>query len=103
MKGWITYLLLIPKSWTIKLFMNRGQIRLLNSRSKVTDLDFYYSRHNQKLKFLIGNLLFMPYVTSPTPGICQSNQALISRNILNFLFNDPVKKWTKLTKGFQEQ
>ena len=40
--------------------MNRGQIRLLNS--KTTDLDRYYSRPNQKLKFLIRDLLCMPFV-----------------------------------------
>ena len=32
-----------------------GQIRFLNS--KTTDLDWYYSRPNKKLKFLIRDLL----------------------------------------------
>ena len=40
----------------IKLFTNREQIRLLNSKS--TDLDWYYFKHNWKLKLLIRNLLF---------------------------------------------
>ena len=44
----------------IKRFMNREKIRLLNS--KTTDLDWYYSRPYQKLKFLIRDLLFMPFV-----------------------------------------
>ena len=47
----------------IKLFMNREQIRLLNS--KTTDLDWYYSRPNQKLKFLIRDLIFMLFVKTP--------------------------------------
>ena len=42
--------------WTIKLFVNREQIRLLNSKS--TDLDWYYFRHQQKLKYIIHDLLF---------------------------------------------
>ena len=50
-KGWIACLLLIRKIWTIKLFVNRGQIRLLNSTP--TDLHWCYSRHNQKLKLSI--------------------------------------------------
>ena len=36
------YLLLIHNIWTIKLFVNRGQIRPLNSKS--TDLDWRYSK-----------------------------------------------------------
>ena len=40
--------------------MNRGQVRFLNA--KTTDLEWYYSRHNQKLKFLISNFLFVPFV-----------------------------------------
>ena len=62
-KGWLAYLLLIRKIWMIKLFMNKGQIRLLNS--KTIDLDWYYSRPNQKLKFLILQLLFMSYSDFP--------------------------------------
>ena len=46
----------IRNIWMIKLFMNRGQIRLLNS--KTTDLNWYYSKPYQKLKLLIRNLLF---------------------------------------------
>ena len=38
-KEQIAYLFLIRPFWTIKLFMNRRQIRLLNS--KTTDLDWY--------------------------------------------------------------
>ena len=40
--------------------MNKGKIRLLNSKS--TDLDWNYSRHNQKLKYLVRDLLFMTFV-----------------------------------------
>ena len=43
------------KICTIKVLINRGQIRLVND--KTTDLDWYYSRHNQNLKFLIRDLL----------------------------------------------
>ena len=39
----------------IKLFVNRGHIRVLND--KTTDLDWYYSRLFWKLKFLIRDLL----------------------------------------------
>ena len=41
----------------IKLFMNRGQIRLRNG--KTADLDCCYPRRNQKLKFLIRDLLML--------------------------------------------
>ena len=54
---------LVCKIWTIKLFVNRGQRRILNR--KTTDLDWYYFRHHQKLKFLIHDLLFMPFVNNP--------------------------------------
>ena len=47
-KQQIAYLLLIRPFWMIKLFMNRRQIRFLNS--KTTDLDWYHSRYYQKLK-----------------------------------------------------
>ena len=47
----------------IKLFVNRGQIRLLNNN--ITDLDLYFSRPNQKLRFLIHDLLFVPFVKNP--------------------------------------
>ena len=40
-------------------FVNREQIRLLSY------LDFYYFRHNKKLKFLICDLPFMPFVKPP--------------------------------------
>ena len=40
----------------IKLFRNKGQIRILNRKN--SDLDWYYSRHYQKLKFFIHDLLF---------------------------------------------
>ena len=62
-KGWIAYLLPIRKIWTIKLFVNRGQIRLLDS--KTTDLDWNYSRPQWKLKFLIRDLLFTTFVKNP--------------------------------------
>ena len=63
-KHWIAYLLLIPKIWTIKLFMNSGQIRHLNS--KTADLDcWYYSRLYQKLKLLICDLIFTTFVKNP--------------------------------------
>ena len=41
-------LLLICKIWTITVFTNREQIRLLNSKS--IDLDWYYSRYYWNLK-----------------------------------------------------
>ena len=44
----------IHKICTIKLFVNRGQVKLVNG--KTTDSNSYYSKHNQKLKFLICNL-----------------------------------------------
>ena len=53
----------IRKIWTIKLFVNRGQIRLLDS--KTTDLDWNYSRPQWKLKFLIRDLLFTTFVKNP--------------------------------------
>ena len=56
-KGWISYLLPFRKIQTIKLFVSREQIRLSNS--KTTDWYYWrYSRHHQKLKFLIWDLLF---------------------------------------------
>ena len=60
-KSWIAYLFLIRIVFAIKLFVNKG-----------TDLviftEWSYSRHNQKLKFLICDLLFMPFVKdSPLP------------------------------------
>ena len=48
----------------IKLIVYMGQIRLLNS--KTTDLDWYYSRSDQKLKLLIRNLLFTTFVETPS-------------------------------------
>ena len=47
----------------IKLFTNRDQIRLLNSKS--TDLDWYYSKHFWKLKLLIRDLLFTTFMKTP--------------------------------------
>ena len=43
----------------IKVLVHREEIRVLNG--KTIDLDWYYSRPNQKLKFLIRDLLFMPF------------------------------------------
>ena len=60
----MTYLLPIRNIWTINLFTNREQIRLLNSKS--TDLDWYYSKNNWKLKLLIRDLLFMTFVDPPS-------------------------------------
>ena len=45
----------IRNMWMIKLFINREQIRLLNTKS--TDLDWNYSRSYQKLKYLVRDLL----------------------------------------------
>ena len=50
---------------TIKLFLNKDKIRLPSS--KTNDLDLYYSRHNQKLKYLFNDVLFMPLVNNPPP------------------------------------
>ena len=59
-KGWIAYLFLVRMIFAMKLFVNREQIRLLNS--KTTDLDWNYSGHHQKLKFLICDLLSMVHI-----------------------------------------
>ena len=48
--------LIFCKIWTIKLFTNKEQIKLLNSKS--TDLDWYYSIH-------YWNSLFMTYYSLP--------------------------------------
>ena len=61
----------------IKLFMNKGQIRFLNS--KTTDLDWYNSRPNGKLKLLIHDLLFATFVKPPPP------------RTLHFDSNAPIK------------
>ena len=55
-KGWIAYFLPIRMVCKFKVFVNLGQIRLLNSKN--TDLDRYYFTHNQKLKFLTINALY---------------------------------------------
>ena len=73
----MAYLLRIRKIWTVKLFTNREQIRLLNSKS--TDLDWYYSRHYWKLKSLVRDLLFITFVNHHPPpckiGLCHQRQA----------------------------
>ena len=59
--------------------------------SKTTDLDWNYSRHNQKLKYLIRDLLFMSFVKKPSswdgiPGMLvywESNNSLYSSLELN--------------------
>ena len=55
--------------------INRGQIRFLNS--KTTDFDWYYSRHHQKLKFLICDLLFKPFEKDPggSPSISSTHSS----------------------------
>ena len=55
-----------------KLFTNREQIRLLNSKS--TDLDWYYSKHFWKLKLLIGDLLFTTFMKNPPVQFLQHSQ-----------------------------
>ena len=65
-EGFIVYLLFICKIWTLNLFMNRKKVRFLNS--KYTDLDWYYYRPYQKLKFLIRDLLFTTLVNTPPPS-----------------------------------
>ena len=62
----VEYLLRIRIIFTIKPFVNREQIKALNCKG--TALDWYYSRYNQKLKFLTRDLLFMFFVNL-TPGI----------------------------------
>ena len=76
-KGWIAYLLLIRNIWTIKLFTNREQIRILNSKS--TDLDWYYSRLFGKLKRLIGDLLFATFVKYPPEYLTPANEVMFSQ------------------------
>ena len=58
------YSLPIRNIWTIKLFTNRKQIGFLNN--KCIDLDWYYSKHNWKLKLIIRDLLFTTFVKNPT-------------------------------------
>ena len=58
------YSLPIRNIWTIKLFRNRKQIWFLNNKS--IDLDWYYSKHNWKLKLIIRDLLFTTFVKNPT-------------------------------------
>ena len=55
----------IPNIWMIKLFTNRQQIRLLNSKSN--DLDWYCATHSWKLKLLTRDLLFTTFVKPPPP------------------------------------
>ena len=45
------------------LFMNRGANK--DSKYENTNLDWNYSRHHQKLKYLIRDLLIMPFVKTP--------------------------------------
>ena len=42
----------------IKLFVSKGQVRLLNSEHTDFDLDWYYFRHHQKLKYLICDWVY---------------------------------------------
>ena len=44
----------------IKHLGNKDQLRLL--KDKTTDLNRYYSKHNQKLKFITCNLPFVLFV-----------------------------------------
>ena len=81
-------LLLICLIWMIKLFMNRGQIRLLNS--KTTDLDWNCSKLICKLKFLIPDLLFMPFVKKRS-GVCAFYFAAgVQSSVTNLKFLYPV-------------
>ena len=59
----------------IKLFINGVQMRLLNG--KTTDVDWYYSRHHQKNKFLVYDLLSKPFVKDSNGGEGQSHVATI--------------------------
>ena len=52
--------LLIPNIWMIKLFTNRENIRITNS--KYTDLDWYYFWLYGKLKQRVRHLLFMTFM-----------------------------------------
>ena len=61
----IAYLLIIPNILTIKLFVNREQISLLND--KTNDLERYYSRYYGKLNSSFADLLFMTFVEK-NPG-----------------------------------
>ena len=67
-KVWIAFLLPIRVIWTIKLFVNRKQIRFLNSKD--TDLDWYYFWHHQKLKLFIRDILFTSFVKKPCDCFC---------------------------------
>ena len=48
-----------------ELFVNREQTMLLNG--KTTNFDWNYFKHDQKLKFLIRDLLLILFVTSRHP------------------------------------
>ena len=60
-KDWIAYLPPIPKICMIRLFMNRGQISLLTSKS--TDLEL--GTILDIIKNLNHDLLFMTFVSRP--------------------------------------
>ena len=60
------YFLLIRTIWMIKLFMNWGQIMLLNS--KTTDLDWYYSKYFWKLNSLFATYYSRPLWTPAPPS-----------------------------------
>ena len=72
-----------------QLTYSRGQIRLSNG--KTTDLDWYYSKPNQKLKCLICDLLFITFVKPPHTGSStwhSSQQQHMSLNFPHFTFTD---------------
>ena len=63
----------------IKLFTNKEQIRLPNNKS--TDLDWYYSNHNWKLKLLIRDLLFTTFVKN-LPVVTTITRITTARSII---------------------
>ena len=90
----------IRKFWMIKPFTNRGQIRLLNS--KITDLDWYYSRHHQKLKFLICDLLFTPLVKDSLEPRVYLNKDTVpgTLNWMRYREQIPKSKFLKFLNNF---
>ena len=71
----------------IKLFEDKYKIR---AKSKITDLDWYFSRHNQKLKFLIHDLLLFMSPTAPT---CPSPRlaVMVQITITEYKYNDTYR------------
>ena len=67
----VTYWTTAQQVRSIKVFANRGQIRVLNGKT----IDLFYSRPIQKLKFLMRNLLTTFVEPAPLPPGQNSNSS----------------------------